>query len=312
LSIAAGRATLRAVEMHPGQLAVTSDTVRTLVAEQFPQWQHLQIAARSSPGTVNAIFRIGDQLVARLPLMADSEAAVRNRLQREAAAAAELIGRTPFATPRPIAIGEPGVGYPLPWSINTWLPGEPATADDCSESDSFARDLGDFINAVRAIDTRGRTYDGNGRGGDLFSHDEWMQQCLTNSEGLLDVTTLRSIWAEMRDLPRGDTPDTMNHSDLIPPNILVADGRLVGVLDVGGLGAADPALDLVSAWHLLDTERRQLLRDHVGCNEAEWHRGRAWAFQQALGAVWYYVDSSPTMSEGCRRTLERIVSDIRS
>jgi aminoglycoside phosphotransferase (APT) family kinase protein len=172
--------------------------------------------------------------------------------------------------------------------------------------------LGDFINAVRALHTRGRTYDGNGRGGDLISHDEWMQECLTYSEGLLDVTNLRSIWAEMRVLPRGDTSDVMNHSDLIPPNTLVADGRLVAVLDVGGLGAADPALDLVSGWHLLDIERRQILRNHVGCDEAEWQRGRAWAFEQALGAVWYYVDSSPTMSAGCRRTLERIVADVRS
>jgi aminoglycoside phosphotransferase (APT) family kinase protein len=313
LSVKVGRATLRAVQMQPDQLAITPDTVRTLVAEQFPRWQHLHVQAVSSPGTVNAIFRIGDQFVARLPLIPDDDVvAVRQQLEREAAAAADLIGRTPFATPRPIAIGEPGAGYPLPWAINTWLPGQPATPDNCSESDSFAADLGDFINAVRAIDTRGRIYDGNGRGGDLFSHDEWMQQCIKNSEGLLDVTTLRSIWAEMRELPRGDRPDTMNHSDLIPPNMLVAHGRLIGVLDVGGLGPADPALDLVSAWHLLDTERRQLLKNHVGCDEAEWHRGRAWAFQQALGAVWYYVDSSPTMSEGCRRTLERIVSDIRS
>jgi aminoglycoside phosphotransferase (APT) family kinase protein len=299
--------------MHPGQLSVSPVTVRTLVADRFPQWQHLHIEAVSSPGTVNAIFRIGDQFVARFPLIPDDDvAAVRDRLQREAAAAEELIGNTPFPTPRPIAIGEPSVGYPLPWSINTWLPGEPATADDCSESNSFAIDLGDFINAVRAVDIRGRAYDGNGRGGDLFSHDQWMEECLTYSEGLLDVATLRSIWAEMRDLPRGDTPDVMNHRDLIPPNTLVANGHLVGVLDVGGLGAADPALDLVSAWHLLDTERRQILRNHVGCDEAEWQRGRAWAFQQALGAVWYYVDSSPTMSAGCRRTLDRIVTDIRS
>lgn len=299
--------------MHAGQLSVSLATVRTLVAQQFPRWQHLHIQGVPSPGTVNAIFRIGDQFVARFPLIPNDDAvAMRKRLQHEAAAAEELLGGTTFATPRPIAIGEPGVGYPLLWSINTWLNGEAATADNCSESDSFAIDLGEFIDAVRAIDTRGRTFDGNGRGGDLLSHDEWMQECLTRSEGLLDVATLRSIWAEIRELPRGDTPDVMNHSDLIRPNILMADGRLCGVLDVGGLGAADPALDLVSAWHLLDNERRQLLRNVLNCEEAEWQRGRAWAFQQALGAVWYYVDSSPTMSAGCRRTLERIVTDIRS
>jgi aminoglycoside phosphotransferase (APT) family kinase protein len=299
--------------MHPGQLSVSPLTVHTLVTEQFPQWQQLRIQAVASPGTENAIFRIGEQSVARFPLEPDDDvAAARERLLHEARAAEELLDRTPFATPRPIAIGEPGAGYPLPWSVYTWLAGEPATADGFCDSDSLAVDLSRFISTVRAIDTRGRTYDGNGRGGDLFSHDDWMQECLTRSEGLLDVATLRVIWAVMRDLPRGDAPDVMNHSDLIPPNLLVARGRLTGVLDVGGLRAADPALDLVSAWHLLDTRRRQQLRDHLRCDNAEWQRGRAWAFQQALGAVWYYVDSSPTMSAGCRCTLERIVADTYS
>jgi aminoglycoside phosphotransferase (APT) family kinase protein len=227
--------------MHPDQLSVSPLTVRTLVAEQFPQWQHLPIQAVPSPGTVNAIFRIGDQFVARFPLEPDDDvAAARERLQHEAAAAEELIGQTTFATPRPIAIGEPGVGYPLPWSINTWLHGTPATADDCSESYSFAIDLGDFIIAVRAIDTRGRTYDSNGRGGDLLSHDEWMQECLTYSEGLLDVATLRAIWAEMRDLPRGDTTDVMNHGDLIPPTCWLPASALLAYLMSGASGQPIP------------------------------------------------------------------------
>jgi hypothetical protein len=38
----------------------------------------------------------------------------------------------------------------------------------------------------------------------------------------------------------------------IPGNVLVSGGRLAGVLNAGGLGPADPALDLVAAWHLLD------------------------------------------------------------
>ena len=46
--------------------------------------------------------------------------------------------------------------------------------------------------------------------------------------------------------------------DLVPGNVLVAGGRLVGVLDVGGLAPADPA----------------------------------------LGLVWYYAPSNTTMSRG--------------
>jgi aminoglycoside phosphotransferase (APT) family kinase protein len=104
----------------------------------------------------------------------------------------------------------------------------------------------------------------------------------------------------------------MTHGDLIPGNVLVDDGRLVGVLDVGGLGPADPALDLVAAWHLLETRPRLLLRDVVGCDELEWQRGKAWALEQAMGAIWYYVESNAAMSLMGRCTLERILADESS
>jgi aminoglycoside phosphotransferase (APT) family kinase protein len=101
----------------------------------------------------------------------------------------------------------------------------------------------------------------------------------------------------------------MTHGDLIPGNVLVSAGRLVGILDVGGLGPADPALDLVGAWHLLDDERRALLRGDLGCGDLEWERGKAWAFQQSIGLVWYYETSNPTMSSLGGRTLGRIAAD---
>lgn len=295
--------------MHPGQLAVTPATVRTLLSEQFPGWRDMRIAAVRGAGTVNAIFRLGDQLVARFPLQAGDVAVARRQLEHEASVAEELFGHTPFATPRPVAIGEPGAGYPMPWSIYTWLPGNPATGHNVSSSPEFATDLATFITAVRAMDARGRTFAGTGRGGDLSGHDDWMQESLCNSRGLLDVKTYRQLWAEMRTLPRGDSPDVMTHGDLIAPNVLVGAGRLVGVLDVGGLGAADPALDLVAAWHLLGSGPRRRLRDHLGCDDAEWLRGRAWAFQQAMGAVWYYAESNPSFSESCRLTLQRVAAD---
>jgi aminoglycoside phosphotransferase (APT) family kinase protein len=296
--------------MHADQLAVPIEMVRALLDQQFPQWGDLPVRAVASTGTVNALYRIGGQPVARFPLVAKDAVVTRQGLESEASAARELLGRTRFPTPAPVALGEPGMGYPMPWSVQTWLPGKVAT-EGPGRSVPFARDLAEFIHAVRAIGTNGRTFAGEGRGGDLGSHDAWMESCFERSGQLLDVRRLRTIWGAMRQLPRhrGVAADVMSHGDLIPGNVLVAAGRLAGVIDVGGLGPADPALDLVSAWHLLEAGPRQVLRDDLGCSDLEWERGTAWAFQQAMGAVWYYATSNPAMSLMGRRTLERIMAE---
>lgn len=293
--------------MHAGQLDVPLATVRALVDEQFPEWAHLPVTPVESDGTVNAIFRVGDRLAARFPLQPGDVDATWQWLRAEAHAARELAGRTRVPIPHPVALGRPGRGYPLPWSVQTWLPGTTATEDDPGSSAAFAHDLAAFVADVRGIATRGRTFSGPGRGGDLRSQDAWMQTCFHRSAGLLDVPRLRRLWRRLRALPRA-APDVMTHGDLMPGNVLVSRGRLAGILDVGGLAAADPALDLVAAWHLLDAAPRQRLRDDLRCADLDWERGKAWAFAQAMGLVWYYAESNPVMSRIGRRTLQRIVA----
>ncbi|MGX6601780.1 aminoglycoside phosphotransferase family protein [Micromonosporaceae bacterium Da 78-11] len=291
--------------MHADQVTLPVETVRALVDDQFPEWRGLPITEVAGHGTVNAIFRVGEELAARFPLRPSAE--IRQSLLAEAEAARELAAHTRFRTPEPVALGEPGAGYPLPWSVQTWLPGVVATDEDPGGSVGFAHDLAEFIGEVRTIDTRGRVFEGRGRGGDLRSHDDWVRTCLDRSELLLDVPRLRRMWESLRDLPRV-TADTMIHSDLIPGNVLVSDRRLSGILDVGDLKAADPAVDLVGAWHLLDDGPRQAFRAALDCSDLDWERGRAWAFEQAIGLVWYYVDTNPAMSRIGRRTLDRLLS----
>ncbi len=297
--------------MHLNQLAVSAATVRRLVDEQFPQWGMLGVRAVASQGTVNSLFRIGEKFLARFPLQPGDVVSTRHWLQAEAQAARELLGRTRFHTPEPVALGEPGTGYPLPWSVLTWLPGTVATDQDPGESIAFAHDLAEFIQGVRAIGTGGRTFSGKGRGGELRSHDRWMQTCFERSEQLLDVPRLRRAWAALRVLPR-TAGDVMTHGDLIPGNVLVSSGHLAGIIDVGGLGPADPALDLVAGWHLLEAGPRRVLREDLRCSDLEWERGKAWAFEQAMGLVWYYLQSNPAMSLLGRRTLQRVMADISS
>jgi aminoglycoside phosphotransferase (APT) family kinase protein len=297
--------------MHADQLTVSLQTATDLVRTQFPQWRDLPVKRVASSGTVNEIFRIGDKVTARFPLRPQDRDEARQWLEQEAEAALELHGRTRFPTPEPLGLGEPGGGYPMPWSVQTWIPGVPATDHDPGDSVAFAADLAEFIRDVRSIDVRGRQFSGSGRGGDLKDHDDWMETCFQHSEGMLDVPRLRRTWAVMRDLPRSEAPDTMAHCDLVPGNVLVdGGGRLAGVLDVGGLGPADPALDLVAAWHLLERGPRQVLRQALASDDLEWERGKAWAFVQAMGVVWYYVQTNPAMSRMGRRTLARLMEDV--
>lgn len=292
--------------MHGDQVDVTTEDVAILVREQFPQWSGKTIRLLESTGTVNAIFRIGNDLSARFPLRPADAAETLVTLEQEARASAELAQVSRFRTPEPVALGAPGAGYPMPWSVQTWLPGTVASDVDPSGSEAFAQDLATFIADLRKVGTRGRPFRGVGRGGVLTRHDDWMEKCFAESEGLLDVPRLRRLWSRLRVLPRTGA-DVMCHGDLIPGNVLVAGDRLGGVLDAGGFGPADPALDLVSAWHLLEPGPRDVLRRTLGCDDLEWERGKAWAFEQSMGAVWYYVDSNPTMSRMGRRTLDRIL-----
>ncbi|KRD13138.1 MULTISPECIES: aminoglycoside phosphotransferase family protein [unclassified Streptomyces] len=292
--------------MHHDQVDVTTEVVAALIREQFPEWSDRAVRPLPSTGTVNAVFRIGDDLSARFPRRLADAAEVLAVLEQEALASAELAQVSRFPVPEPVALGKPGAGYPMPWSVQTWLPGTVASDADPSGSDAFAEDLAVFVASLRNADTRGRLFSGDNRGGVLAHHDDWMERCFEESEDLLDVPRLRQVWSRFRKLPRTDG-DVMSHGDLIPGNVLVAGGRLGGVLDTGGFGPADPALDLVSAWHLLRSGPREVLRQALACDDLEWERGKAWAFEQAMGLVWYYVESNPTMSGTGRRTLDRIL-----
>jgi len=294
--------------MHDDQLSIDEHLVRELVAAQFPRWAGLPISRVEGDATVNAIFRIGDDLAARLPLRAHAVVDVDAWLRAEAAALDEFADASPFPAPRPVALGAPGRGYPLPWAVQTWLPGTVATPDGLADSTDLADDLGALIASLRAAPTRDRTFAGEGRGGDLRDHDDWMATCFRESERLLDVPALRGRWRALRALPRGG-PDVMAHGDLHPANLLVRGDRLAGVLDAGGFGPADPALDLVAAWHLCEPPTRERIRDRLGSDDVEWARGAAWAFVQSMGLVWYYRASNPGMSRLGRGTLERIMSD---
>lgn len=292
--------------MHHEQLDIDIHTARQLVHSQFPQYRNDEVVRVESSGTDNHIFRIGSKLVARFPIRGTDVDLCLKRLRSEVSAMRELHRVCPFPTSQPIGLGQPSAFYPMPWAIQTWIEGEVATPTIVSGSTAFAYDLVHLVSALRQADVAGRVFDGSGRGGSIAGHDAWMEECLVKSEGHLDVILLRKMWAKFRELPASG-PDVMSHRDLTPANLLIDADRIVGVLDGGSFGPADRSLDYVVAWHLLDDERREVFRNALQIDELDWKRGAAWAFQQAMGLVWYYHTSNPAMSALGHSTISRLL-----
>lgn len=295
--------------MHANQLEITSDTVRQLITDQFPQYADLDVTPVASDGTVHALFRIGPELVARLPIEPSDPITKRAAIAAELGAAQRLVAVAPVPTPTPVALGEPGAGYPLPWSIQEWIPGRSLlVTDPAARSSTFATDLAGFVDAIRSLPTEGRVFTGDGRGGQLTDQDEWMAHCLEQSRGLIDTGALAALWDSLRQTPRHE-PDAWTHGDLMPGNLLSDGNRLTGVIDVGQLAVADPALDLQPAWNFLTGQARTTFRETLGTGDEEWQRGRGWAFAQAMGCLWYYRETNPVMSQTARHTLEALLTD---
>ncbi len=291
--------------MHDDQIPIHPAQVAALITDQVPTLAGRDIVPVDGGGTVNAIFRVGDSITARFPIRHDDPDRLLSRLRGEMEASAAFARVCPAPAPKPRHLGRPGHSYPLPWTTQTWVPGTPATPAAHQRSTSLAVELTGVVQHLRLCDTRGRQFHGTGRGGRLSDHDDWVEECITRSDGLLDTDAMRSMWSWFRTLPR-EGPDLMCHSDLIPSNVLVADGHLAGLLDTGGFGPADPAIDLVAAWHLFNEPARDTIRTGLDCSDLQWERGAAWAFQQAIGAYWYYRHSNPTMAEMGRTTLDRL------
>ena len=74
-----------------------------------------------------------------------------------------------------------------------------------------------------------------------------------------------------------------------------------------------PALDLVSAWHLLEAGPRQALRADLGCDDlANGHAAGRGPSSRRWVSSGTTLDSNVEMSRIGRRTLARIMDDHRS
>jgi aminoglycoside phosphotransferase (APT) family kinase protein len=134
--------------MHADELDTDVALVRRLLRDQFPQWAELELEPVLPRGTDNALYRLGDDMVVRLPRTPRTS----RTLESERRWLPRLAPHLPLAVPRPLADGTPAGDYPFSWSVYTWLEGESATVAPVADLAQLAADLADFIAALQRID----------------------------------------------------------------------------------------------------------------------------------------------------------------
>ena len=292
--------------MHPDEVLVDRDLVSRLVADQFPDWKHLPITPVPYSGTDNAIYRLGDDMVVRLPRIHWATAQVH----KEHTWLPVLAPRLPLRVPTPIRIGSPGFGYPWHWAVHEWLDGESALSVAVQDPSQAALDLAALITSLRRVDASSRTPAlSGGRGGPLADRDAEVRIAIASLEGHINVEWTTAVWQASLDAPPWQGNPVCIHADITPGNLLVNDGRLSAVIDFGMLTAGDPATDLMVAWNYLTAETRPTFREALSVDDATWSRGCGWALSVALIALPYYLNTNPQIVATSRRTIHQTLQD---
>ena len=294
--------------MHVDEVDTNVSLVVRMLTTQFSQWAHLPIERAPSAGTGNALYRLGDHMVVRLPRI---PSAVR-QVDKEQEWLPRLSPLLPLNIPVPIAKGKPSDGYPWHWSIYRWLEGEDATTAPIADPRQAATDLAQFIMALHQIDSTGGPPPGQHnfyRGVPLATRETETRDAIEAMHDVLDTDQVTAAWNAAIEVPAWNGAPVWVHGDLHSANLLIQQGRLSAVIDFGGLGVGDPACDVMAAWLFVSAENRAVFREVLQVDDATWARGRGWALSFGLIAFPYYKITNPVLAEIARRAINEVLAD---
>ncbi|WP_371681469.1 aminoglycoside phosphotransferase family protein [Streptomyces sp. NBC_01276] len=290
--------------MHADEAETDEGLVRRLLRGQFPRWAELPVRRLESGGTVNAIYRVGPGLTVRLPLTAGGA----GTLEREAHWLPRLAPLVPVPVPEVAGLGRAAEGYPWGWAVHRWIDGEVLVEGRTDDPGRLARDLAAFVTALRGAEL------GAGppahRGRPLAAADADTRAAieeLRRTDEPFDAGAALAAWEESLAAPGWTGEPRWIHSDLMPSNLLGADGRLAAVIDFGTAGLGDPAVDLIPAWNLLPAAARRVFREAVDTDDATWARGRGWALSMAVIQLPYYRGTNPVISANARYVIRQVL-----
>lgn len=290
--------------MHEGEVHIVAALVERLVADQLPHLADRPVRTIPATGTMNAIYRLGDDLCVRLPRLKDSA----DRGDRELYWLPRLARHLTLPIPEPVATGAPGPGYPFRWAVYRWIDGTTRAEYPTGDETQLAAGLAAFVLELRAIDTTAAPRAGRRP---LAQLDAATREAIAASGDEIDRPAATAAWDRALAAPAWDGERAWIHNDLLPTNLLVEPrtGRLCAVIDFGGAGAGDPAADLVPAWSVFGPTGRDAYRAALDVDDATWARARGYALHQAALIIPYYAGTNPGLVAVALRTVGQVLDD---
>ncbi len=291
-------------KMHENELEISESLVRNLLNRQCPQWAYLNLKPIESSGTDNALFRLGNDYVVRLPRI---DWATKG-IEKEYEWVPKIARFLKTAISEPISKGHPDETYPWSWMIIKWNEGYNPSYENDHEYELLALDLAVFLNEFHKINL----LDGppSRRGISLEKLDNETTKAIPQLEDELDIKSITALWHYFSNLPKWSKAPVWVHGDFLPGNILIENNRLNAVIDFSDVGIGDPACDLVIAWSLLTPQSRKLFKMNLeNIDHDTWERGRGWALSIALIMLPYYKNTNPALTALARQIISNVINE---
>lgn len=296
--------------MHNNAHHIDENLVRELIGAQFPHWSHFDLKRINSNGTDNVIFRLGNEMCARLPLIPSASEKLNKEL-----ACLPLLPDLPLEIPTPIASGEATKAYQSPWAVYRWIEGIEVNAAGLNDMDAAAESVAEFVRALHESDASEIPSYGqqnNFRGCPLKERDIPTRHAVEDLSDIYNVTELMDFWEKTLTISHWDNHLVLIHGDIHAGNLLMRNGNVTAVVDFGLMGIGDPAVDLIVNWSLLTKITRERFRSVLKTDDDTWFRGRGWALSTAVIALAYYRHSNHFLTKMSKRVISEVLGDFRA